>query len=90
MNERSEFMTSRRGQSASDQNAPTNPASVNNFCDAAPDRAFQSGDSRPSNQDCDKVQRFLAGMISPIGISVCADHVWTCSSDLKNRIVCHV
>ena len=33
---------------------------------------------------------FLAGMTSPIGISFCADHVWTCSSDLKNRMVCHV
>ena len=29
-------------------------------------------------------------MISPIGVSVCADQRWTCSSDLKNRIVAQV
>ncbi len=34
-----------------------------------------------------RCHRLATGMIAPIGISCCADHAWTCSSDLKNRIV---
>ncbi len=70
--------------------APTNPASDSSCCDASRDRGFQSDDSRPSYQDCESDQRLAAGMIAPIGVSVCADHKCTCSSDLKNRIVAHV
>lgn len=67
-----------------------NPAAVSSACEASRGRGFQSGASRPSYHVLASDHRLAAGMISPIGISCCADHVWTCSSDLKNLMVCQV
>lgn len=65
----------------SNQDFPSNPETVRSSWDDSFARGFQSSESRPSYQCCDSSHTFAAGAITLIGVSYCADHIWTCSSD---------